>query len=142
MNTMHYILGKKTQAIWSVAPDDTVYSAIQLMADKRIGALLVMDGKKLAGIISERDYAREVILKGRSSRETPVKQIMTTKIITVPSSCQVSEALELMTRHRIRHLPIVDKGTVTGIVSIGDLVKDMINFQQSTIEQLENYIRG
>lgn len=143
MHTLHQILGhKQINEIWSVKPDDTVYQAIQSMADRRAGALLVMEGSALTGIISERDYAREVILKGRSSKDTLVSQIMSAEVVTVASTDSVDTALKIMTQNRIRHLPVVDDGEVIGVVSIGDLVKDVISDQQSTIEQLENYIRG
>lgn len=142
MHTLQQILNQKeTNDIWSVPPTNTVFEAIQVMADKRAGALLVMDGAKLEGIISERDYAREVILKGRSSKKTLVGEIMSSNVITVAPADSVQNALEVMTQHRIRHLPIVDDTTVVGVVSIGDLVKDVISVQQTTIEQLENYIR-
>ncbi len=143
MHTMQQILKKKSSnEIWSVAPDATVFEAIQVMADRRAGALLVMEGSALKGIISERDYAREVILKGRASRSTLVGEIMSDKVITVPSTHSVQDSMTIMTRNHIRHLPIVDNGVVVGVISIGDLVKDVIDYQQSTIEQLENYIRG
>lgn len=143
MHTMQQILKQKgSNEIWSVTPDATVFEAIQVMADRRAGALLVMEGARLKGIISERDYAREVILKGRASRSTLVGEIMSDKVISVPSTHSVQESMTLMTRNHIRHLPIVDDGVVVGVVSIGDLVKDVIDYQQSTIEQLENYIRG
>jgi len=143
MHTLHQILGhKQINEIWSVKPDDTVYQAIQSMADRRAGALLVMEGSALTGIISERDYAREVILKGRSSKDTLVSQIMSAEVVTVASTDSVDTALRIMTQNLIRHLPVVDDGEVIGVVSIGDLVKDVISDQQSTIEQLENYIRG
>ncbi len=143
MHTMQQILKKKSSnEIWSVAPDATVFEAIQVMADWRAGALLVMEGSALKGIISERDYAREVILKGRASRSTLVGEIMSDKVITVPSTHSVQDSMTIMTRNHIRHLPIVDNGVVVGVISIGDLVKDVIEYQQSTIEQLENYIRG
>lgn len=142
MHTLQQILNQKeSNDIWSVPPTNTVFEAIQVMADKRAGALLVMDGDKLEGIISERDYAREVILKGRSSKKTLVGEIMSAEVITVATTDSVQHALEVMTEHHIRHLPIVDDSTVSGVVSIGDLVKDVISVQQSTIEQLENYIR-
>lgn len=142
MHTLQQILNQKqTSDIWSVTSTATVFEAIQVMADKRAGALLVMDGAKLEGIISERDYAREVILKGRSSKITLVGEIMSANVITVAPTDSVQNALELMTEHRIRHLPIVDDTTVVGVVSIGDLVKDVISVQQTTIEQLETYIR-
>lgn len=142
MHTIRQILDSKGRKVWSVAPENTVFEAIQLMADKRIGALLVLNGASLVGLLSERDYAREVILKGRSSRETQVTQIMSSRVISVDSNCRVRDALALMSNNRIRHLPVVDFGVVTGMVSIGDLVKDIINDQQETIEQLESFIRG
>lgn len=143
MHTVKQILGQKeSNEIWSVGPDATVLEAIQAMADKRAGALLVMEGSALKGIISERDYAREVILKGRSSNDTLVGEIMSTNLITVPSTQSVDAALAIMSKNHIRHLPIVDDDTVIGVLSLGDLVKDVISDQQSTIEQLENYIRG
>lgn len=142
MHTLQQILNQKeTNDIWSVIPTATVFEAIQVMADKRAGALLVMEGDILKGIISERDYAREVILKGRSSKKTLVGEIMSAGVITVASTDSVQHALEVMTEHHIRHLPIVDDTNVAGVVSIGDLVKDVISVQQTTIEQLENYIR-
>ena len=142
MHTLQQILNQKeTNDIWSVPPTNTVFEAIQVMADKRAGALLVMDGDKLEGIISERDYAREVILKGRSSKKTLVGEIMSANVITVATTDTVQHAMEVMTEHHIRHLPIVNGSNVAGVVSIGDLVKDVISAQQSTIEQLENYIR-
>ena len=142
MHTLQQILNlKESDEIWSVSPTDTVFEAIQVMADKRAGALLVMEGSSLVGIISERDYAREVILKGRGSKQTLVGEIMSKNVISVTSTSSVQNSLELMTQHHIRHLPVVDDENVVGVVSIGDLVKDVISFQQSTIEQLENYIR-
>ena len=143
MQTVKQILGQKeSNESWSIGPDATVLEAIQAMADKRAGALLVMEGPALKGIISERDYAREVILKGRSSKDTLVSEIMSTKLITVPSTQSVDASLAIMSNNHIRHLPIVDDDTVVGVLSLGDLVKDVISDQQSTIEQLENYIRG
>ena len=143
MHTIKQVLGnKEINEIWSVAPDATVFEAIQEMADKRAGALLVMQGDKLTGIISERDYAREVILIGRASRDTLVGEIMSSNVITVPSSLSVDASLVVMTDHHIRHLPIVDNDSVVGVVSLGDLVKDVIDDQQTTIDDLQNYIRG
>ena len=142
MHTLQQILKQKeNDDIWSVPPTNTVFEAIQVMANKRAGALLVMDGTKLEGVISERDYAREVIIKGRCSKKTLVSEIMSSNVITVVPTDSVQNALEVMTEHHIRHLPIVDNTTVVGVVSIGDLVKDVISMQQSTIEQLESYIR-
>ncbi len=143
MHTVNQILSQKqTNEIWSIGPDASVLDAIQAMADKRAGALIVLQGPKLVGIISERDYAREVILKGRKSHDTSVAEIMSSKVVTVSSSESVRSSLALMTDNHIRHLPIVDNGRVMGMVSIGDLVRDIISDQQSTIEQLESYIRG
>ena len=143
MHTVNQILSQKqTNEIWSIGPDARVLEAIQAMADKRAGALIVLRGPKLVGIISERDYAREVILKGRKSHDTSVAEIMSSKVVTVSSSESVRSSLALMTDNHIRHLPIVDNGRVMGMVSIGDLVRDIISDQQSTIEQLESYIRG
>jgi len=143
MHTVQQILNKKNiSEIWSIAPDATVFEAIQMMADKQVGALLVMSKDQLEGIISERDYAREVILKGRASRDTLVGQIMSSPAISVSPHQSVNESLSLMTDKHIRHLPVLEGEVVLGIVSIGDLVKDVIDAQQSTIEQLENYIRG
>lgn len=143
MHTVQQILNnKQIDEIWSILPDATVYEAVQMLADKRVGALLVMQDSELLGIISERDYAREVILKGRASKETRVKDIMSSNVISVPSTEGVQASLGVMTNNRIRHLPVVDGGVVQGVISMGDLVKDIISDQQSTIEQLENYIRG
>ena len=143
MHTVNQILSQKqTNEIWSIGPDASVLEAIQAMADKRAGALIVLRGPKLVGIISERDYAREVILKGRKSHDTSVAEIMSSKVVTVSSSESVRSSLALMTDNHSRHLPIVDDGRVMGIVSIGDLVRDIISDQQATIEQLESYIRG
>ena len=143
MHTMRQILDRKqNKQICSIRPDASVYDAIKLMADRRVGALLVMTGPELQGVISERDYAREVILKGRASRDTRVDEIMSVKVISVPSSHAVDAALNLMTDNHIRHLPVVDDGLVAGIVSLGDLVKDIMSDQRATIEQLQNYIRS
>ena len=143
MHTVQQILNnKKINDIWHITPDATVYDAIQMMADRKAGALLVMQGATLKGIISERDYAREIILKSRSSKDTRVEEIMSTKVISVASSESVDASLGVMTEHHIRHLPIVDDERVVGMFSLGDLVKDIISDQQSTIEHLENYIRS
>ena len=143
MHTMRQILDRKQdKQIISIRPDASVFDAIKLMADKRVGALLVMTGPELQGVISERDYAREVILKGRASRSTRVDEIMTTSVISVPSTQAVDAALNLMTDNHIRHLPVVDDGLVVGIASLGDIVKDIMSDQQATIEQLQEYIRS
>ena len=142
MNTIRQILADKGSEIWSISPSQTVFEAIQLMAIRRIGALLVMDEQQLSGIVSERDYAREVILKGRSSKDTPVKDIMSKDVVTVVPDSRIDESLSMMTEHRVRHLPVLDQDQVVGVVSIGDLVKEIINEQRTTIEQLEKYIKG
>tara|TARA_B100000378_G_scaffold271877_1_gene262930 strand:- start:138 stop:569 length:432 start_codon:yes stop_codon:yes gene_type:complete len=143
MLTVQQVLNQKqTNEIWHIRPDNTVYEAIQVMATKKVGALLVMKGVALKGIISERDYAREVILKGRSSTDTRVDEIMSSNVISVSSSESVEASLAVMTDNHIRHLPIVDENIVVGVLSLGDLVKTIINDQQSTIQQLESYIRG
>ena len=143
MLTVQQVLNQKqTNEIWHIRPDNTVYEAIQVMATKKVGALLVMKGVSLKGIISERDYAREVILKGHSSTDTRVDDIMSSNVISVSSSESVEASLAVMTDNHIRHLPIVDENIVIGVLSLGDLVKTIINDQQSTIQQLESYIRG
>ena len=123
-------------------PDVTVFEAIKMMADKNVGALPVMDGTKLVGMISERDYMSKVVLKGKSSKETPVKDIMTCKVVTVGPDHNVSKCMEIVTEHHIRHLPVMDGDELLGIVSIGDLVRWIIATQKMTIEQLEAYIAG
>jgi len=140
MLRVKYLLALKGKEVWSIGPDQPVLAAIQLMADKHIGALPVMHDGALLGIVSERDYARKVILMGRSSADTPVRDIMTTTVRTVVPDEAVHRCMELMTELRIRHLPVLDKQRVVGIVSIGDLVKAVIEEQQQTIDQLERYI--
>jgi CBS domain-containing protein len=136
------ILCKKGNDIWSVPSDTTVYSAVKLMADKDVGALLVMEGNKFVGMISERDYARKVILMGRSSKDTPVSEILTEPLITIRPECSVDEAMRLITTNRIRHLPVVCDGIVEGVISIGDLVQWIAFAQDQTIEELQHYIEG
>jgi len=138
--TVGSILKHKGSEVWFVTPDQTVYEAIERMADKAVGALLVVLDGKLVGIISERDYARNVILKGRSSRTTLVKEIMTSPVIFVTPAQAVDECMDIMTRNRIRHLPIMENEKVLGVVSIGDLVKWAVSEQEETIEHLQNYI--
>ena len=140
MTYVSQLLDRKGRATYSIEPEDPVLEAIQLMADHHVGALLVMRGEELVGIVSERDYARKVILLGRSSAETPVWQIMSSPVLTVSLHHSVQECMELMTEHRVRHLPVVESERVVGIVSIGDLVKAVIQDQRETIEQLESYI--
>lgn len=138
--TVGAILKRKGGGIWSVAPDQTVYEAIEMMANRGVGALLVIADGALAGIISERDYARKVILEGRSSKTTVIQEIMTSPVISVTPGQAVDECMEIMTRHRIRHLPIMENEKVLGVVSIGDLVKWVVSEQEETIEHLHNYI--
>ena len=136
------ILSTKPDAIVSVGPDTTVYDTIKVMADRNIGAVLVMDGDTLAGILSERDYTRKVILEGKSSKTTKVSEIMADKPVTVKPDSRVDECLKIMTDKRVRHLPVVQGKKVVGLVSIGDLVKFVISAQDAAINQLENYIAG
>jgi CBS domain-containing protein len=142
MKLVRHILDSKGSRIWHIAAEDSVLDAIKLMAEKHIGALLVMDGDDLNGIVSERDYARKVILRGKSSRETPVRDIMTAEVVTTELQETVERCMTLMTEKRIRHLPVVEDGRVVGVLSIGDLVKAIIAEQQFQIEQLEHYIAG
>ncbi|MEO1957391.1 MAG: CBS domain-containing protein [Methylophilaceae bacterium] len=133
---------KQHQETISIASKNTVYDALELMAEKHIGALVVMESGKLVGIVSERDYAREVSLKGKSAETTIIKEIMTTNLISCQATDLVSTALSIMTEKRVRHMPIMDNGGMIGILSIGDLVKETIEYQAELIEQLESYIRS
>jgi CBS domain-containing protein len=136
------LIANKGGQVWSLQPSASVYDAIAVMADRRVGALLVMQDGKLLGIVSERDYARKVILQGRSSHETPVSEIMSSPVVTVTPENTVAECMHLVTERRIRHLPVVENGRVSGMVSIGDLVNWVISEQQETIRHLETFISG
>lgn len=140
--TLDSVLKHKPTQIWSISPDRTVFEAIQAMAEKNIGALLVTDSGKLVGVVSERDYTRKVALKGRSSKETAVREIISTPVVTATPSHTVEESLRLMTDHRVRHLPVLDGDRIMGVVSIGDLVNWVISAQDVAIKQMENYIAG
>jgi CBS domain-containing protein len=142
MHTANDILKEKGCTVWSVKPTNTVLEALGVMAQRDIGAVLVMDGEKLVGVLSERDYARKVVLAGRSSKDSQVQDVMTAHVVCVPPSRSIEECMALMTNKRLRHLPVVDHKQVIGIVSIGDLVKARIDDQQFTITQLQMYIAG
>jgi CBS domain-containing protein len=142
MTTVQTLLERKGRAIFSVEPQAAVLDAIRLMAEHHVGALLVMRGAALEGIVSERDYARKVILRGRSSADTPVRDIMSSPVMTVSLETSVQQCMQIMTDRHVRHLPVVDGGRVVGMVSIGDLVKAVIAEQQAQIEQLESYIHS
>ncbi len=140
MRTVRQLLESKTPEVHAIRPDAPVIDAIRLMAEKRIGAVLVLQGGKLAGILSERDYARKIVLEGRSSKDTPVRDIMTSDLITVKPGDSAQSCMQIMTERRIRHLPVLDNGELVGVVSIGDLVKAVIEDQQLELDQLQRYI--
>ena len=142
MANVRHLLEGKENALWSVEPDNSVLEVLQLMADHHVGALPVVRDGKLLGIVSERDYARKVALLGRSVTETAVSQIMSSPVITVTRETSLNECMQLVTLNRVRHLPVVDNGRVVGMISIGDLVKAVIDEQQHKIEDLERYIRS
>jgi len=142
MNTVKDLLQAKGSAVYTIAPSASVYEALALMADKEIGALVVVSGERVQGIISERDYARKVILRGKFSKNTPVHEIMSPADITLQPTHTIEECMALMTDKRLRHLPVLEDGKLVGIISIGDLVKSIIEEQKFTITNLENYITG
>ena len=142
MTTIKQLLAGKGSDIWSIAPEATAYEALQIMSEKRVGALLVVDDGNLVGIFSERDYARKVVLKGRISRDTAVGELMTREILYIEPESTLDDCMALMTEKRIRHLPVMENKRLIGIVTIGDVIKQIVSDQGSTIEQLEKYITG
>jgi CBS domain-containing protein len=142
VETVRMILKKKGNAIWTLPPEATVYEAIRMMAEKSAGAMLVVSEGKLVGIVSERDYARKVILKGKMSRETKVSEIMSSPVTTVELDRTADECMRLVTEQHIRHLPVIDRGELVGVISIGDLVKAIVSVQAETIQHLSDYIEG
>lgn len=140
MTTIRQMLDRKGREIWSVTPETTVFDALTLMAEKNVGGVLVMRGEELAGIFTERDYARKIILLGRRSQEVAVSEIMTAKVVCVTADQTADDCMALMTERRIRHLPVLEEGRLVGIVSIGDVVRAVISQHKFTIEQLESYI--
>lgn len=140
--TVGSILNQKGRQVYSIHPDATVFEAIRLMADKNVGALLVMSGEQLLGVVSERDYARKVALKGKTSRDAKVGEIVSSPVVSATPGHSVEECMRLMTTHRVRHLPILEDQRIVGVVSIGDLVNWTISAQDATIEQLKSYITG
>jgi len=142
MKLVSDILDTKGRDVWAVGPDDTVFDSLKLMADRRVGALLVMDDDRLIGIVTERDYARKIILEGKSSKSAKVAEIMTTRVLCVGPERTADECMALMTEKRTRHLPVLEHKKVVGIISIGDLVKAVISDQKVLIDQLQQYITG
>lgn len=142
MKPVSDLLKRREGTIWHVHPDDSVFTALQLLAEHEVGALLVMDGSRLVGIVSERDYTRKVALQGRSSKETTVGEIMTAEVVTVAPTAPTRQCMALMSERRIRHLPVVDAGTVLGMISIRDILDDIIADHEQTIAQLESYIHS
>lgn len=140
--TVGHLLEAKGTDVWSIGPDATVFEALERLAERNVGALVVVDDGKVCGIMSERDYARKIILLDRHSRDTLVREIMTAKVTTVTRADTVSECMELMTGHHIRHLPVVEEGRLIGLISVGDVVKAMMAEQEFLIQQLERYITG
>jgi len=142
MGSVAVILKKKGYDVYTITPEATVFEALQLMADKNIGCLVVQKDGEIVGIISERDYARKIILKGRFSKDVKVSEIMTTEVLRINPDEDIERCMELMTYHRARHLPVFENDRLIGIISVGDIVKAIIEKQEETIKQLENYIKG
>ena len=142
MTTIAQLLNTKGDQIWSIEPKATIFEALEIMSEKGIGALLVMEDGKLTGIFSERDYARKVILKGKSSKETPVGELMSKKVFYIDSQKTINDCMAMMTAKRIRHVPVIEDNQVMGIITIGDVVNQIISEQEVTINHLENYITG
>ncbi len=143
MVTVKQLLKSKSSSeVWSVAPDASVYDALNLMSEKNVGALPVVEGEKLVGVISERDYARKVVLKQRSSLQTPVSEIMTPRVFSVQLDQKMTECMAIMSEKRVRHIPVMDGDQLVGIISIGDVLKEIISAQETYIKDLENYIDG
>jgi CBS domain-containing protein len=142
MSTVEQFLDLNSRKVWSLRPENRVIDSLFLMAEKNISCILIMNEEHLAGIFSERDYARKVVIQGKNSNETLLKEVMTDKLITISPKTELDECMKLMTDHRIRHLPIVDNNKVIGLISIGDVVKEMIVQQKNQIEELQRYISG
>ena len=142
MKIIKDILATKGHEVYTIAADATVYEALSLMAEKNVGSLVILEGETLVGLISERDYARKIVLQGRLSKDTPVSEIMTTEPVTVTLDQDLEQCMELMTDKRVRHLPVVEEGRLIGIISIGDVVKGIIDHKEFIIQQLEKYIKG
>lgn len=142
MKSVKDILRIKGDQVWSVHPDDSLFEALRIMSERNVGALVVLEGENLVGVISERDYARKIILKGKTSRETRVREVMSENPICVDPDTEVEICMALMTDRRVRHLPVLDRGRLVGVISIGDVVKAVLSEKESLIEQLEKYIRG
>ena len=142
MKIIKDILATKGYEVYTISPDSTVYEALSLMAEKNVGALVILEGETLVGLISERDYARKIVLKGRLSRDTPVSEIMSRDPVTVTLDHNLEQCMELMTNERVRHLPVVEQGRLIGIISIGDVVKGIIDHKEFIIQELQKYIKG
>lgn len=142
MTTVKDILDRKGRTVFSITPNESVYRALEVMSDRRVGALLVTEGERLVGVVSERDYARKIALRGRSSRDTTVRDIMTKNVVCITPRARIEDCMALMTEKSVRHLPVVDGDHLDGVISIGDVVKATISHQEFIIEQLEHFIAG